>query len=94
MDGNCLFRAILHQLGGTENYHASYRSQALQYIQENPEMFNNFLLDDDTSHGSIDLYVQQMSQDGVWGGRFEMIALSNALHIQIVLFQDTKFDND
>ena len=26
----------------------------------------------------------------MWGGQFEMIALSNALNIQIVLFQETQ----
>jgi len=88
-DGNCLFRAISHQLRGSQKHHQFYRLLAINYIQENKEKFNNFLNDDDEFGGRLDLYIQKMSQDGEWGGHFEMFALSEALKIRICLFQET-----
>jgi len=55
----------------------------MDYIQENSEKFNNFLVDNDVTGGRLDFYIKRMSQDGQWGGHFEMMALSEALNIQI-----------
>ena len=88
-DGNCLFRAISHQLQNTEAYHAEYRSIAMNYILAHQERFSNFLLDDSPYHGRLDLYVQKMSKNGEWGGHFEMLAISEALNVQICVFQVT-----
>ena len=89
-DGNCLFRSISHQLEGSESNYKHYRQEATKFITQHPENFNNFLLDDDPHNGRLDEYAKYMSQDGIWGGNFEIYALAQALHVNICLFQENR----
>ena len=43
-DGNCLFRAISHQLENTESNHLFYRKAACEYMKEHKENFIPFLI--------------------------------------------------
>ncbi len=42
-DGNCLFRAVADQLEGNQQNHLKYRETAVDYIQNNPELFKPFI---------------------------------------------------
>jgi len=85
-DGNCLFRAFSHQLEGSQENYKYYRMESVRYMQEHPEIFNNFLHDDDKYKGKLDTYIEYMSNDGIWGGNIELFALSEAFDVKIVIF--------
>jgi len=86
-DGNCLFRAVAHQLKGDDSQFASYRQIAVDYMKLYPERFSfNLRKDQD---GSFEQYLKNMEKDGVWGGYLELYALSQALKVQIWLFQES-----
>jgi hypothetical protein len=80
-DGNCLFRAISHQLYGSDRSHLQLRSQAVDYIQRNADDFTPFLEE------PISKYVARMSKSGVYGGNLELVALSKLLNLNIVIYQ-------
>jgi len=80
-DGNCLFRSVADFVDGDEKEHEQYRRMAVDYITKNKEYFALFLLDDE----NIDEYIKDMSEDGTWGGHFELVALSNLLNVKFCL---------
>ena len=80
-DGNCLFRSVADQIEGSEDNHRAYRDLALKHIKENAEVFKLFLLEDET----IEDYLEDMDEDGTWGGHFELVALSEALNCNFCL---------
>lgn len=78
-DGNCLFRAISHQMENTELNHLFYRKAACEYMRENKEYFLPFL-DEGTT---FENYVHKMSFSGVWGGNLEIYAISRKFSIEV-----------
>lgn len=78
-DGNCLFGAISDQLHhDVGNLHAEIRHYVCDYIQAMREEFENFLMmeEDDEDVADFDSYVQNMRQEGEWGGNVELVAAS------------------
>jgi hypothetical protein len=80
-DGNCLFRAVSDQLfWDYGNNHDQVRADVCDFIAENEDDFVVFLvLDDDDADEEEDAtdfesYVENMRQDGEWGGNLELVA--------------------
>ena len=69
-DGNCLFRAISHQLYGVENHHSHIRTLCMQYIRHEHAFFQDYLTED------IEQYAERNERDGIWGDDVEIQALS------------------
>lgn len=63
--------------------HATYRSQAVEYILINKEMYTPFIEDDET----IEQYCNDMSKDGIWGGQIEMNALAYCFNFNVIIHQ-------
>ena len=82
-DGNCLFRAIADQLEGNEKLHRKYRQEAVDYIQQNKDLYAPFIEDDET----IDQYLQDIERDGVWGGQLELTVLSLIYKFNYIVHQ-------
>ena len=80
-DGNCLFRSISDQAEGSESNHRHYRDLAIKHMKNNSEIFRLFLLEDET----LEDYLDDMEQDGTWGGHFELVALSEVLNCAFCL---------
>lgn len=78
-DGNCLFRAISHQLENDEGNHAYYRKEACDYIKANQDYFKPFIEDETT----FEDYVHRMSFNGIWGGNLELYAIAMRFEIEI-----------
>jgi len=85
-DGNCLFRSIADVLDGDENVHEKYRDLAVSYISKNKWYFSMFLMDNE----NIDTYIKNMSEDGKWGGHFELVALSSVLNVKFCIHMKDK----
>lgn len=80
-DGNCLFRALSDQLfGDCGSRHAQIRSDICDFMEQNQEDFQVFLvLDDedceeDEDAKDFDGYLTSMREDGEWGGNLELVA--------------------
>ena len=84
-DGNCLFRAIAHQMDQDETLYATYRKLAVDYMRSHPYQFKfNLRTEQD---GTFDEYLKKMERNCEWGGHFETFSLSEAFNAQIWLFQ-------
>lgn len=86
-DGNCLFRSIADHVDGDESMHRQYRDMAVEYITKHKDYFGMFLPEDE----NIDEYIKDMSDNGTWGGHFELVALSALLNVKFCLYLK---DND
>jgi hypothetical protein len=95
-DGNCLFRSLSDQLFGDYGhmYHSVVREAVCDYMDGQKEYFQQFLVldDDNNKNSSVDAtsyehYVQQMRQDGEWGGNMELIAASKLFQRNILVLQ-------
>lgn len=83
-DGNCLFRSISDQLYyDYGNDHAQVRSDVCDYLEAHEEEFKLFLVlededddgdnNDDPDAQNFQSYVENMRQDGEWGGNLELV---------------------
>lgn len=81
-DGNCLFRSFSDQLDGCEIRHFDYRLQAVEYMRAHEAQFKPYVDEDETTWED---YLKNMSKDGEWGDHMELQALSQALHINIII---------
>ncbi|CDR93762.1 hypothetical protein, conserved [Babesia bigemina] len=96
-DGNCLFRAVEHQLTqacerGAELpalSHGQLREKAVEHLRTHRADFEAFIdVHDSSAEGDGDAfenYCKKMAQDGEWGGQPEIKALSAALGCKIVV---------
>ena len=82
-DGNCLFRSLSDQLfGDYGNAHYDVRSAVCDFMEQNEGDFRLFLVfededdDDQDEEDARDFedYLDNMRQDGEWGGNLEVVA--------------------
>ena len=76
--GDWLFHATSNQLLGTPDYHLHVRSQALQYLLHNPELFIASNTD-----GSSQDYLNCMSREGTWADGIIIQAVANCFNLTI-----------
>mmetsp|Transcript_11871 Transcript_11871/g.26229 ORF Transcript_11871/g.26229 Transcript_11871/m.26229 type:complete len:245 (+) Transcript_11871:49-783(+) len=67
-DGNCLFRALAHQLLGDEEAHAGVRQEVVKQMKANREEYEVFM------EAPWDEYLNTIREDGAWGGHLEIKA--------------------
>ena len=88
-DGNCLFRAISVGLVGNENLYQDLRSTAITHIRNHIEHFQIFFQPDNPNSININDHIQNeidnLSQDGTYAGQESVIALSQALNLNILV---------
>jgi hypothetical protein len=82
-DGNCLFRAVSHQLYGTDSYHLELRRQCVQHMKEHKERFFLFCESD------FDKYLATMRIPGTWGSEMEIRALEEITNMFICIYAST-----
>ena len=80
-DGNCLFRALAHQILGDPDRHMEIRSAIVRHIQGRKEHFRAFSVDE-----SIDSRLARMSRAGEWGDHLEIHAASELFSAKIEIF--------
>ncbi|KAK9826434.1 hypothetical protein WJX81_005249 [Elliptochloris bilobata] len=71
-DGNCMFRAISHELWGTPRYHPNVRRKAVRWTRDHADTFAPFLGE------SFQGYTAAMAREGTWGDELTLRAVSNA----------------
>jgi hypothetical protein len=79
-DGNCLFRAISHQLYVTQERHVELRQAVVDHIILHSERYRQHVEVD----GVLLLdYARQMAQQGCWGGELEIRAIEEIIDRKI-----------
>ncbi|KAF0746318.1 hypothetical protein AaE_008171, partial [Aphanomyces astaci] len=63
-DGNCLFRAVSHQLYGDDQHHGIVRRFCMDYMELQRHFFEPFIVGDASA---FDRYVRHKRLDAVWG---------------------------
>ena len=89
-DGNCLFRALAHQLTRNEQRHADVRHSVVEHMASHKEEFAPFLTfgeGEQEDDATFEDYVERMRRDGEWGGQPELLAAVQALRVDIVVHQ-------
>ncbi|OQR93732.1 hypothetical protein THRCLA_12229 [Thraustotheca clavata] len=71
-DGNCMFRAISHQIYGDEKYHSIVRNSCIDYMLEEKTYFEPYVVGD---MPAFLRYIAHKRCDGVWGDDPELQAL-------------------
>ena len=85
-DGNCFFRAVSSMLYTTDEHYDLIRQQAVERVNDNPEQYQDFILQD---YNSVEEYTEIMSEPGYWADNAIVRATADALNVQIqVILQD------
>lgn len=71
-DGNCLFRAVSHQVYGDEAHHALVRARCMDYMESEKEYFEPYVVGD---MAAFERYLAHKRRPGVWGDDPELQAL-------------------
>jgi OTU domain-containing protein 6 len=91
-DGHCLYSSIADQLL-LVGHHFSYRDLrkiAVEYIRQNVSDFLPFMTDADgdlLDQAGLEKYLDDCEHGSIWGGQFEIQALSRSLKREIQIIQ-------
>jgi hypothetical protein len=72
-DGNCLFRAVAHQIWLDEDRHLELRKMCVAHMKRNADRYAAFF------DGDFADYLQRMSRPGKWGDDIEIRALEEVI---------------
>eukprot|EP00808_Paulinella_micropora_P010775 g2110.t1 len=81
-DGNCLFRAVGHQIYGDVNRHMEIRQKCFNYMEENRDYFEHYVAGE-----SFDAYVKTMREQNVWGDHLELTALREMYNVNLKIYE-------
>ncbi|KAJ1442344.1 hypothetical protein B484DRAFT_322076, partial [Ochromonadaceae sp. CCMP2298] len=80
-DGNCLFRAVSHQLYLHQDMHEELRASCVEHLVRHRSRFEVFCFDQD-----FDQHVRNMSKSGTWGDDLEIRALEEITDRVITIY--------
>ncbi|KAJ3070620.1 OTU domain-containing protein 3 [Podochytrium sp. JEL0797] len=83
-DGNCLFRALSHQMESTQSNHLKFRTQIVSHMRSHNDLYAPFLDEDE----SLDQRLRRMEKQGVYGDNIEIVAFSRAFKVGVVIHQE------
>jgi hypothetical protein len=72
-DGNCLFRAVAHQIWFDQNRHEELRSLCVRHMWKHKQRFSVFC------EGDFSNYILRMAESGTWADDIEIRALEELL---------------
>ena len=82
-DGNCLYRAVAHQIFGDAELHTAVRAAVCDYLADYLVVFQAYMGGTvESSHA----YIAAMRCDGEWGGSLELRALEGVFDRAVDLF--------
>jgi hypothetical protein len=86
-DGNCLFRALAHQLFGSDARHIEVRRACVAEMERDPDSYRPFLSDSEGVESRADFfkYLEDMRLPRRWGGHTELVAASRAYNVNVVV---------
>ena len=83
-DGNCMFRALSHQLYGSDQHHVHVWSMLLEVIESNKIIYQPYLIED-TPWGktTFNEHLQRVTLVGSWGTQVELQAVSDCFNVTV-----------
>lgn len=85
-DGNCQFRALSHNLFGSQDHHAAVRERCVERISRRADEYS-FLFESDAEFRA---YVRDMRRNRTWGDELTLRACADAFGVRIHVVQSTK----
>ncbi|XP_065891754.1 uncharacterized protein [Dysidea avara] len=83
-DGNCMYRALSHQLCGSEENHFYLRSLLLQVVKGNSDIYSKYWIEDmPWGIVSFDQHVEDIGKPGSWGTQVELQACSDFINLDV-----------
>jgi hypothetical protein len=76
-------RALSDQYYGRDSKHKVIRQEICRYLKENEEIYKFFVEDDQ----SFDSHLNNMQQDGTFGGNMELAAFAKLYKVDIKVYQ-------
>ena len=80
-DGNCMFRAIAHQLYGSDQQHSQLWLTLQEVIEKNSKDYKPLWIGKDT----FSTHVNQIKLAGVWGTQVELQVTSDLLDVPVYI---------
>ena len=96
-DGNCLFRAISHQMFLDPEKHVELRQQCIDHMVAFKDRFAPFCSE------NFDQYIEKKKMNGIWGDDLEIKAMEEIMDRRIIIYSEdsgfiaplnTHFDSD
>lgn len=75
-----MFRAVSHQLYGTEDKHLQIRQSLYNFIEHNKSKYEEYWIDSTISFSN---HLQQIKNPGAWGTELELKACSDYLSLPV-----------
>merc|ERR1719329_456852 len=85
-DGNCQFRAMSHQLWGTQDHHLFVRHSIVAYLSANRAEFQDFFQDTE----EFEEYLYTMSADMTWGDEITLKVAADTFQVRIHVVTTTQ----
>lgn len=85
-DGNCLFRAVGHQLWDDPEKHLRIREQCVKQLKDHRDSYVLYF-DDDAAYND---YVENMSKDAFWGDEIALKAIVDSLGCVVYVMVSTE----
>ena len=90
-DGNCLYRALSHQIYKNEDYYKTVKSNLLEYILINKNFYKDFIVG---GIENIPLYIKIKNLEGVWGDNIELHAFYELYDVNIDIYESKYIENN
>lgn len=84
-DGNCLFRAVAHQVYGDAERYDAVRQRVCDYMEANRATFAP------ATDGDFTVYISRMRQDKEWGGHPEQLAIEEVFDRPMEIYSREQF---
>jgi OTU domain-containing protein 5 len=81
-DGNCMFRAVAHQLYGDQEMYDTIRKNCVAYMEKERDHFSQFVTEDFTD------YLKRKRLDTVFGNHLELQAIAEIFNRPILIYVD------
>ena len=81
-DGNCLFRALAHQLEGTDVNHMLHRGQVCDFMENNSVLYANII-----PFSGFSRFVKSLRHSGKYGNELCINAFAHLHHVKVTLHQ-------
>ena len=82
-DGNCMFRALSHQLYGSDQHHVHVRSMLLEVIESNKIIYQPYWIKDTPWGTTFNEHLQRVALVGSWGTQVELQAVSDCFNVTV-----------
>ncbi len=85
-DGNCLFRALSHQLYLNEDHHEELRKDCITHLRKHKRRYEMFVTNE-----NFEAYLEDMSKLGVWADDLEIRAMEEILDRNILIYSSNSY---